>query len=93
MTPTRKPRNYRRVAQACSTCKRKKIRCTGEKPHCSHCVRLRQRCQYPQVLTDRSRVTSSISSVRPRQCTTTQSKDSSVTASQYDERSESAQNS
>ncbi|KAM5378161.1 hypothetical protein ACJZ2D_004619 [Fusarium nematophilum] len=39
-------RPYRRVPQACDNCRRKKIRCPGEKPGCSTCARLRQRCCY-----------------------------------------------
>ncbi|KAF4979960.1 hypothetical protein FDECE_17966 [Fusarium decemcellulare] len=44
---TRKSRQYRRVAQACDNCRRKKIRCPGQKPSCSACTRLGQQCRYP----------------------------------------------
>ncbi|OAL53983.1 hypothetical protein IQ07DRAFT_584576 [Pyrenochaeta sp. DS3sAY3a] len=47
MATTRNARNYKRVSQACDNCRRKKIRCPGEKPACSHCNRLHQDCQYP----------------------------------------------
>ncbi|KAL2062476.1 hypothetical protein VTL71DRAFT_6742 [Oculimacula yallundae] len=41
-------RRYRRVAQACETCRRKKIRCPGERPRCSACTRLDQQCSFAQ---------------------------------------------
>ena len=31
-----------------SLARRKKMRCPGEKPNCSHCVRLDQACEYPE---------------------------------------------
>ncbi|KAI8653762.1 Zn(2)-C6 fungal-type domain-containing protein [Fusarium sp. Ph1] len=43
---TRRTRNYRRVSQACDNCRRKKIRCPGQKPRCSACTRLGQACCY-----------------------------------------------
>ncbi|RSL57628.1 hypothetical protein CEP54_008166 [Fusarium duplospermum] len=43
---TRRARNYRRVSQACDNCRRKKIRCPGQKPRCSACTRLGQACCY-----------------------------------------------
>ncbi|RGP71883.1 hypothetical protein FSPOR_2998 [Fusarium sporotrichioides] len=42
--PRRRP--YRRVTQACDNCRRKKIRCPGERPQCSACSRLRQHCSF-----------------------------------------------
>ncbi|KAF2709368.1 hypothetical protein K504DRAFT_431849 [Pleomassaria siparia CBS 279.74] len=39
-------RPAKRVRQACQPCRRKKARCSGEKPVCSHCSRLRQACHY-----------------------------------------------
>ncbi|KAH6879452.1 hypothetical protein B0T10DRAFT_540596 [Thelonectria olida] len=42
----RRSRQYRRTAQACETCRRKKIRCPGERPRCSACTRLRQQCSF-----------------------------------------------
>ncbi|RDL36372.1 C6 transcription factor [Venustampulla echinocandica] len=39
-------RPAKRVRQACEPCRRKKARCSGEKPVCSHCSRLRQACIY-----------------------------------------------
>ncbi|KAF6521681.1 hypothetical protein HZS61_015939 [Fusarium oxysporum f. sp. conglutinans] len=42
-------RQYRRVAQACDNCRRKKIRCPGERPRCSACTRLRQQCSFTEA--------------------------------------------
>ncbi|KAJ5170041.1 uncharacterized protein N7500_002824 [Penicillium coprophilum] len=40
----------KRTRQACDPCRRKKARCPGEKPSCSLCHRLGQRCSYgPQA--------------------------------------------
>ncbi|KAA8571160.1 hypothetical protein EYC84_000505 [Monilinia fructicola] len=39
-------RPAKRIRQACEPCRRKKTRCPGEKPMCSHCSRLRQNCYY-----------------------------------------------
>ncbi|KAK0103520.1 hypothetical protein ONS95_005541 [Cadophora gregata] len=36
----------RRIRQACLNCRRKKSKCPGEKPQCSICARLGQRCLY-----------------------------------------------
>ncbi|KAH8649721.1 hypothetical protein BGZ60DRAFT_389605 [Tricladium varicosporioides] len=41
-------RPAKRVRQACEPCRRKKSRCPGEKPVCSHCSRLRQNCFYAE---------------------------------------------
>ncbi|PLB53556.1 hypothetical protein P170DRAFT_435157 [Aspergillus steynii IBT 23096] len=38
--------SVRRARQACGPCRRKKARCPGEKPTCSLCQRLGQRCSY-----------------------------------------------
>ncbi|RVX76106.1 hypothetical protein B0A52_00463 [Exophiala mesophila] len=48
--PTPRPRQQR-VLQACSACKRRKVRCTGQQP-CSQCDRLSIQCVYvgPEVL-------------------------------------------
>ncbi|CAH0045663.1 unnamed protein product [Clonostachys solani] len=43
---TRSSRQYRRVGIACDNCRRKKTRCPGQKPRCSTCARLDQRCLY-----------------------------------------------
>ncbi|KAH7363796.1 hypothetical protein BKA65DRAFT_122525 [Rhexocercosporidium sp. MPI-PUGE-AT-0058] len=39
-------RPAKRIRQACEPCRRKKSRCPGEKPVCSHCARLHQNCYY-----------------------------------------------
>ncbi|KAJ6191040.1 hypothetical protein N7519_001061 [Penicillium mononematosum] len=42
--------SLKRTRQACGPCRRKKARCPGEKPTCSLCHRLGQRCSYgPQA--------------------------------------------
>ncbi|KAK7728480.1 hypothetical protein SLS57_002368 [Botryosphaeria dothidea] len=39
-------RPAKRIRQACEPCRRKKSRCPGERPNCSHCSRLGQNCYY-----------------------------------------------
>ncbi|KAH7399068.1 fungal-specific transcription factor domain-containing protein [Phaeosphaeria sp. MPI-PUGE-AT-0046c] len=39
-------RENKRVRQACENCRRKKTRCSGERPVCSFCARLKQDCRY-----------------------------------------------
>ncbi|OMP86267.1 Regulatory protein CAT8 [Diplodia seriata] len=39
-------RPAKRIRQACEPCRRKKSRCPGERPSCSHCSRLAQTCYY-----------------------------------------------
>ncbi|KAL6705200.1 hypothetical protein ACN47E_007160 [Coniothyrium glycines] len=39
-------RENKRVRQACANCRRKKTRCSGERPICAFCARLGQECQY-----------------------------------------------
>ncbi|KAI1618688.1 hypothetical protein EDD36DRAFT_39323 [Exophiala viscosa] len=46
-----------RVRQACEPCRRKKTKCPGERPACSFCTRLNQRCTY--LLTSDTPVASS----------------------------------
>ncbi|KAM0267534.1 hypothetical protein ACHAPA_005823 [Fusarium lateritium] len=38
----------KRIRQACLNCRKKKVRCTGEKPVCSFCLRLKQDCEYTE---------------------------------------------
>ncbi|RII08297.1 hypothetical protein CUC08_Gglean007706 [Alternaria sp. MG1] len=45
----------KRARQACENCRRKKSKCTGERPDCSCCVRLRQRCVYATQYRTRER--------------------------------------
>ncbi|KAL3601126.1 hypothetical protein FPOAC2_05380 [Fusarium poae] len=42
-------RQYRRATQACDNCRRKKIRCPGERPQCSACSRLLQHCSFVET--------------------------------------------
>ncbi|KAJ5776411.1 uncharacterized protein N7511_001422 [Penicillium nucicola] len=46
MTPAEDERPSKRARQACAPCRRKKSRCPGEKPVCSYCERLGQKCTY-----------------------------------------------
>ncbi|OQD83454.1 hypothetical protein PENANT_c016G01833 [Penicillium antarcticum] len=46
MAPAEDERPSKRARQACGPCRRKKSRCPGEKPVCSYCERLGQRCTY-----------------------------------------------
>ncbi|KAK0387727.1 hypothetical protein NLU13_3972 [Sarocladium strictum] len=39
-------RLFKRTRQACINCRRKKIRCSGDRPVCTYCERLRQKCAY-----------------------------------------------
>ncbi|QRD81193.1 hypothetical protein F9C07_9411 [Aspergillus flavus] len=50
--------SLKRTRQACGPCRRKKARCPGEKPTCSLCQRLGQRCSYgPQAAPSRAATT------------------------------------
>ncbi|KAJ6003370.1 hypothetical protein N7451_005917 [Penicillium sp. IBT 35674x] len=46
--------SLKRTRQACGPCRRKKARCPGEKPVCSTCQRLGQRCSYGAQVATRS---------------------------------------
>lgn len=39
-------RPAKRIRQACEQCRRKKSKCSGEKPVCNTCWRLEQHCYY-----------------------------------------------
>ncbi|KAL3957436.1 hypothetical protein ACCO45_008014 [Purpureocillium lilacinum] len=39
-------RPIRRIRQACDACRRRKSRCSGERPVCSYCARFRRQCRY-----------------------------------------------
>ncbi|WKT51749.1 Zn(2)-C6 fungal-type DNA-binding domain [Fusarium oxysporum f. sp. vasinfectum] len=41
----------RRTHRACAPCRRKKVKCPGERPKCSFCQRLGQACEYKAVET------------------------------------------
>jgi hypothetical protein len=43
---TKAGKERKRLPLACIACRRKKIRCSGEKPSCKHCLRSRIPCQY-----------------------------------------------
>ncbi|KAF2633424.1 hypothetical protein BU25DRAFT_5321 [Macroventuria anomochaeta] len=43
---TKAGKERKRLPLACIACRRKKIRCSGEKPSCKHCVRSRIPCVY-----------------------------------------------
>ncbi|KAI9679753.1 MAG: hypothetical protein M1817_004767 [Caeruleum heppii] len=43
---TKAGKDRRRLPLACIICRRKKIRCSGEKPACSHCLKSRIPCLY-----------------------------------------------
>lgn len=43
---TKAGKDRKRLPLACIACRRKKIRCSGEKPTCQHCVRSRIPCVY-----------------------------------------------
>ncbi|KAJ9492526.1 hypothetical protein VN97_g710 [Penicillium thymicola] len=59
--------SLKRTRQACGPCRRKKARCPGEKPTCSLCHRLGQRCSYgPQASRVRSQPISPVQSQEPQ---------------------------
>ncbi|UNI18748.1 hypothetical protein JDV02_005004 [Purpureocillium takamizusanense] len=39
-------RPIRRIRQACDACRRRKSKCSGERPVCSYCARFRKQCRY-----------------------------------------------
>ncbi|KAJ2520879.1 hypothetical protein GGI11_002174 [Coemansia sp. RSA 2049] len=41
--------------QSCDSCRRRKIRCSGEKPVCSSCIRYQELCHYSPLATPRRR--------------------------------------
>lgn len=43
-----------RVAKACATCRKKKIKCNGEQP-CAHCLNIKIPCEYPSNKPRKSR--------------------------------------
>ena len=43
---TKAGKERKRLPLACISCRRKKIRCSGEKPTCKHCLRSRNPCIY-----------------------------------------------
>ncbi|KAJ2843086.1 hypothetical protein J3B02_005380, partial [Coemansia erecta] len=45
-----------KLLQSCDSCRRRKIRCSGEKPTCSACIRYQELCHYSPLATPRRRV-------------------------------------
>ncbi|KAJ2635452.1 hypothetical protein GGF40_003607 [Coemansia sp. RSA 1286] len=45
-----------KLLQSCDSCRRRKIRCSGEKPTCSACIRYQEICHYSPLATPRRRV-------------------------------------
>lgn len=45
-------REPKRARQACLNCRRKKARCSGQKPVCAFCARLNQQCQWDDEIPD-----------------------------------------
>lgn len=39
----------RRIARACDMCRKKKIKCDGKLPACSHCINYKTECVFTQV--------------------------------------------
>ncbi|KAJ2473774.1 hypothetical protein GGI02_000604 [Coemansia sp. RSA 2322] len=39
-----------RLMRACDTCRRKKVKCNGTKPSCSHCTRMKLACHYSPLV-------------------------------------------
>ncbi|KAM6525900.1 hypothetical protein FALCPG4_011432 [Fusarium falciforme] len=56
-------RPVQRIGLACLECRRKKARCSGHRPQCSHCRRLGRECRYPSAS---SRISTSTRSAAPR---------------------------
>lgn len=44
----------RRIARACDMCRKKKIKCDGKLPSCSHCTNYKTECVFTQVEKKRS---------------------------------------
>ncbi|KAK9727638.1 hypothetical protein K7432_001672 [Basidiobolus ranarum] len=43
--PSKQPKR-KRLTQACDTCRKKKVKCDGNRPSCSNCIRLKVPCTY-----------------------------------------------
>merc|ERR1719262_604511 len=39
----------RRIARACDMCRKKKIKCDGKMPACTHCINYKTECVFTQV--------------------------------------------
>ena len=51
--PLRNKRDGPRVQRACNNCRRRKIKCSGERPHCQSCMAQQMTCMYSQARRDR----------------------------------------
>ncbi|PVH93531.1 hypothetical protein DM02DRAFT_222125 [Periconia macrospinosa] len=51
--PTCNQAATKRVPKACSNCRSRKVRCSGEQPRCQNCVRQSVPCTYLQARRDR----------------------------------------
>ncbi|KAK3073124.1 hypothetical protein LTR53_005556 [Teratosphaeriaceae sp. CCFEE 6253] len=49
LTPEGRDAKRRRIARACDSCRRKKIKCDGQAPKCSHCLNYKTECIFTQV--------------------------------------------
>ena len=49
------PRYTRRVARACTSCRARKTKCSGDTPTCRQCRELRIACSYPDTYRERTR--------------------------------------
>lgn len=49
LTMVQAGKERKRLPLACISCRRKKIKCSGEKPSCAHCLRSRTPCVYKQA--------------------------------------------
>lgn len=47
------PEKHKRVQKACTNCRARKVRCSGENPRCKNCENLDAECVYPQGRKDR----------------------------------------
>lgn len=59
-------RSSRRYGFACLVCRRKKVRCGGEKPTCQNCVKADERCSYKPSDPGATRLSSELTSTQAR---------------------------
>lgn len=48
MNPSKSQATPRRYGFACLMCRRRKIKCDGKKPSCTHCVKAKETCSYKE---------------------------------------------
>jgi hypothetical protein len=51
--PERKEPDKHRVVKACNSCRKRKVKCSGENPRCRNCIESKSTCIYPQARKDR----------------------------------------